>query len=388
MEREDKQKLYCEYEIIDEELSNNNSKGKISQEGSLLLSIRGHSSRYFEKKQYAVKIVDEGAKSKKESLLGMPAETTWCLNGSYIDHSMIRNYMLYNISGEIMSYAPRCRMCEVFLTDENGEDVYQGVYTLIEKPKISKERLNLPKYNQNAEKTAYWLQMNRNDNLVQVEHLGGEEIFRYPFKIEYPKEDEITKSTYNYIKDDIFTLEKQFSDALHTNEWENVNKSLDMKSFVDYYLINEFFQNYDAGGRSTFLYKNVDDKYYMGPVWDFDGAFNKIFDEMFENNTTISSLELQNKFYYYYLKKNPVFVDLCIRRYRELRKSFLSEEYLLNYIDGSVKYLEDAAVRNCDLWYEGNMHLFYEDIDRIKKFIKERGDWLDQYFEESTRINN
>ena len=46
-----------------------------------------------------------------------------------------------------------------------------------------------------------------------------------------------------------------------------------MDSFVDYFILNEFTQNYDAGYLSTYLYKDIGGKYRM-VIWDFNSACN------------------------------------------------------------------------------------------------------------------
>ena len=75
--------LYCEYAIIDNPGGVNHSDDPPSQSGWMAISIRGNSSRNFPKKQYAVKLVNPAGETAKQSLLGMPAESTWVLNGSY-----------------------------------------------------------------------------------------------------------------------------------------------------------------------------------------------------------------------------------------------------------------------------------------------------------------
>lgn len=67
----------------------------------------------------------------------------------------------------------------------------------------------------------------------------------------------ITDSSLQYIQKEILRFEKTLYDAEYSDNWEKVNQRTDLDSFVDYYIINEFFQNYDAGRRSTYLYKNV-----------------------------------------------------------------------------------------------------------------------------------
>lgn len=380
--RETDEKLICEYAFIDNPDGVNCSSDVPTQTGTMAISIRGNSSRWFSKKQYAVKLVDKEGMPEKQSLLGMPAESTWVLNGSNIDHSQIRNYMLYNISGEIMDYAPRCRLCEVFLTNADGELQYQGVYTLIEKPKVSKERLNLTPYDPKYAESSFVVQMNEHIDNARIDHLKPDDISVYPANLEYPDTEIVTDYSLQYIKNELLCFEKMLYDAEYFDNWEKVLQCTDLDSFVDYYIINEFFQNYDAGVRSLYLYKNLGGKFSIGPVWDFDGAFDNFTGMDFSPDM----LELESTFYYFYLCHSAEFVERCNERYDELRKTVLSEKYLLQYIDDSSMYLGSAALRNCGKWYGGDYSVYNDDIEKMKTFVVERGRWMDEHFKEYTAI--
>lgn len=376
------EELYCQFAVIDNDDHVNHSADAPTLTGRIALNIRGRSSRYFPKKQYALRTVDEAGLPIKTSLLGMPIGSKWVLNGSYIDHSQLRNYIMYNISGEIMDYAPRCRLCEVFLETTDGKLEYQGLYTLIEKPTEDKQRLNLNRYDAKFAETSFILQMNKDTDDYRIEHLNPDGINPYPFNLEYPDADEITDASLQYIKSEMLKFEKSLYDASFTGNWKSVEAQIDMDSFVDYYIINEFFQNYDAGLRSTYLYRNLGSKIVMGPVWDFDSAFNN-----FEGvDLDIDIFSLKGAIYYDYLTKNSKFANQCIQRYQALRKTILSDAYLLDYIDASAAYLGSAAQRNCDLWYRLEPGIFEQDIEKMKTFVLERGKWMDENFEERTKI--
>ena len=376
------QELYCEFAVIDNNNHLNRSDDAPTQTGRMAINVRGNSSRYFPKKQYAIRTVDDAGIPQETAFFGMPAETTWVLNGSYIDYSQIRNYMMYNISSEIMDYAPRCRLCEVFLTNADGELEYQGLYTMMEKPKVSRERLNLTPYDPKYTETSFVVQLNERIDDARIDHLKPDDVSVYPANLEYPDVEKITENSMQYVKNELLQIEKALYDAEYTDNWEKVKRYIDLDSFVDYYIINEFFQNYDAGIRSTYLYKNRGGKFSIGPVWDFDGAFNNFTGVEFSPDI----LEMRSTFYYFYLCHNAEFAERCNERYDELRKTVLSEKYLLQYIDDSSKYLGSAALRNCDKWHNGNYSIYYEDIEKMKTFVVERGNWMDEHFEEFTAI--
>lgn len=85
---------------------------------SMLIKYRGNSSRYYPKHQYSISFIDGNGSSKEVSLLGMKKENKWVLNGPYVDKTLIRNYLAYNISGKFRDDVPEVRFCEVFVNNE------------------------------------------------------------------------------------------------------------------------------------------------------------------------------------------------------------------------------------------------------------------------------
>ncbi len=79
----------------------------------------------------------------------MPADADWVFSDPVImDRSLIRNAVSFEISNRIGRYAPRTRFAEAFLVDDGGEvrlAKYLGFYTVIEKIKRGRERVNIDK---------------------------------------------------------------------------------------------------------------------------------------------------------------------------------------------------------------------------------------------------
>ena len=92
---------------------------------------RGNTSMNYEKAQWMVKTITESGQYNEVDMLGMGAEHDWILNGSMYDKSMLRNYLAYSISSEILENTPDSRYCEVLLKDGNTYK-YQGVYLMME----------------------------------------------------------------------------------------------------------------------------------------------------------------------------------------------------------------------------------------------------------------
>ena len=374
--RSDTRELNCDWSLIHQADGVNQLDTAPVQTGQALLSIRGNSSRDYPKKQYTMKTIAPDGASEAVSLLGMPAESSWVLNGSYIDPSLIRNYMLYNLSGELMEYAPRCRLCEVFTTDPSGIPQYQGVYTLIEKIKVSSTRLDLEKYEPGQKEPSFLLQMNSHIDSYPLRHLKPDGVNYYSFDLMYPDFAQLDDDGLLYIQQQLLQFEKSMYDSARSGDWRAFNSSLDLDSFVDYYLINEFFQNLDAGSRSTYLYKGTGGLFSIGPVWDFDGAFNNFADV----EEHVDYLKVKSTFYYRNLFQDPLFVSRCLSRYQELRRTILSEDFLLDYIDACAAYLEAPARRNSQRWYPDDPSAYTDELQKMKLFVQQRGAWMDENF--------
>ena len=91
------------------------------------------------------------------------------------------------------------------------------------------------------------------------------------------------------------------------------------------------------------------------------------------------------------LIKSSKFTEQAIARYRELRQTYLNEDYLNQYIDDTIAYLGDAIDRNFEKWgytfelkngllqpADRNLTSYDEAIDQLRSYLHMRGEWLDQ----------
>ena len=108
--------------IFDSQEHRNHLDDTPDLESGMTIHIRGNSSRSFDKSGYAIEFRDEDDERRDRSVMGMDPHSEWSLHGPYLDKTLMRNYMWYNIAGEFMDYAPNVRFCEVFVNDE-----YEGV---------------------------------------------------------------------------------------------------------------------------------------------------------------------------------------------------------------------------------------------------------------------
>lgn len=373
--------------IVDNQTRNNHPSDEATLTTTAQIRVRGHSSRLFEKSPYQLDFVDEDGEAAPAAVMGMPAHSEWVLYGPYLDKSLVRNYMWYNIAGEVMEWAPNVRYCELIL---NGE--YRGLYLMVETITDGEDcRLNLSTTEQNVKTTGYLL---RGDRTTQ-EDLGGQrDIYTYlermltlrtDILIKYPGRSSLTQELRQEIELDYAAFEKAlYSYDYDTDDYGYWNY-IDVDNFVDYFLINEFSLNVDAGRYSTYIYKDLSGKFKLA-VWDFNNAC----DNFPTDPLTPDQINMVSHTWFFMLCKSEDFVERLLDRYDELRASVLNETYLLNYIDETLAYLGPAVERNNQRWndamtqwepltpVERNLHSHEAAVDQLKEWLYERGIWLDE----------
>ena len=383
--------LTARISIMDDETRNHHPSDEPDLETDTLIRIRGNSSRYFDKKSYLLRFIDEKGGYEDHEIMGMDAHYEWALYGPYLDKTLIRNYMWYNVAGEIMDYAPNVRFCEVIL---NGE--YQGLYVMVETITNGEDcRVDVSEPVDDTTSTGYVLRLDRGSS-NELKNLNNFTYYTYRIgqlydirvNIVYPRSGALTEEMAGAIEQDLSDFEKALYSFDYDSEFYGYKTWVDVSSFVDYFIINELTCNYDAGTLSTYLYKDIGGKYRFC-IWDFNSAC--------ENYAVLTTqphhFELQNNIWYFMIIRDEEFVEEIIRRYRELRGSWLSDEYLTNYIDETIAYLGPAIDRNFDVWgytFEEyrpldpdsrNPEDFDAAVDQMKDFIAERGEWMDEHID-------
>lgn len=337
--------LRASVSVVDHAEGNNHPADTPTLQSVIDIRVRGNSSRYFDKHSYLVKtLTDDGTASRDVAMLGMDAFDEWALHGPYLDKTLIRNYMWYNLAGEIMDYAPNVRFCEVLL---NG--VYQGLYVMTETVSSGADaRLKLTEPSKDTVQTSHALRLDRGSG-NEVKNI--ETFSQYALRnlqdmdIVYPGTKWLTPERAAWIAQDFSDFEKSLYSYDYDTEpyawWEQA----DMSSFVDYFILNEFTCNYDAGWFSTYIYRDVRGKYKMC-IWDFNSACDNYSHPV----TEPQHFELQHNVWYYMLSRDEKFINAVIDRYRELRQGVLSDAYLNGYMDAVVEWLGPAVERNFSVW--------------------------------------
>ena len=360
-------------------------------EGRIAIELRGSSSAGYPKPQFRFETQDSLGENLNVSICGLPAENDWILNGPYNDKSLIRNVLAYNLSFQLGRYASRTVYCELFLNEE-----YLGLYILMEKIKRDNDRIDISKLTESE---------NSGDELtggyiIKIDKLDGENVdlwfsnYNTPYQYHYPKPDDITQQQKEYISNYM----NDFEDLMNSDDYNNTltgyQNLIDVDSFVDHFILNEFCKNVDAYRLSAYLYKDkesVNPKLIAGPIWDFNLAFGDAWNEEDLNITTGWQVNytivypedpFRVPFWWRKLSNDYEFVKKLKNRWFDLRESVLSIDSLFGQIDSLLEYINEGRVRNFERWPEALPYEYDHEIARLKGWILNRVQWIDENLDE------
>ena len=385
----DEPKISGSLQIFQEEL--------LIEEHLIGIEIRGSSSQMFDKKSYGFETWDETGEDLKTSLGGFPEEEDWILYGPYSDKSLVRNVLIYELSNNMGQYASKTKFYELEI---NG--VFQGVYVLMEKIKRDKNRVDISKNKAEDITGGYIIKIDKptGDGDWYDENIAfgrGNINFLY----EYPKADDISEEQKEYIQNYIHLFET----ALVSEGFESIENGylqfIDLDSFIDFFILNEFSKNPDGFRLSTYLHKEKGGKLKMGPIWDFNLAFGNVnycdgdspFGWAHRFNDICSGDTWQVPFWWNRFLDDPEYVSLLKERWAILRSGKLSEDIVLGRLRELQENLKGSSAidKNFGKWLILGKYIwpnkfigdsYDSEINYLEEWIIERFEWLDQNINE------
>lgn len=361
------------------------------------IKYRGNSSyATFDKAQYRIQFFKSVKQDTVQnySLFGMSANSDWVLYGPFLDRTLIRNRLMYSLSRNLMEWAPDTRFFELYVDNE-----YQGVYLAVEPISDGDERIKLEPFGLLSGETPYIIRRDRVGTNINVLRTYGE-IFGHTsneLSVLFPGSNSLTPNQHAWIENDV----SKFEEVLYSDYFDNPDtgyaKYINVSSFVDYFILNEFAMITDSSELSAYLYKNLNGKLTY-TVWDFNNGFNNYqwFDESIEQFFNLDSNWFSR------LLQDRKFVDLVIERYQTLRKKELSNASIMNRIDMEIDLLGLAIERNFEVWgYTFKQNLLSKDlqgqvrdpssyeeaVEMLKRTIQSRLEYLDKNIEVLYELN-
>jgi hypothetical protein len=192
--------------------------------------------------------------------------------------------------------------------------------------------------------------------------------------------------------------EALFADNYTNSQGVRYTDYIDVNSFTDFLLINEFSKNSDGYKLSSYVHKDKDSKggkLVAGPIWDFDQTYGVSL--VCSNNIPTGWTYLQNQdcwdlesmpMWWQNMMEDPVFQNRLKCRWIEFRQSFMHTDSIVNWIIEDTTFLSNALQRNFDkwdyfigesIWIEPDPipQSYEEEISVMISWISARLNWMD-----------
>lgn len=353
-------------------------------EGDILTEWQGFTGPTYPKKNYDFDLIDSGGNKLDTSLLGMPAENDWIFKAEHLDHSLLKNTVSYEFARRMGQYAPKVKPCEIILDGQ-----YIGYYSLTEKVKRSGQRVDISKLTttdtSGIELTGgYIIEMNINGDPgawnSDFQPINNATCgLPVEFKYVYPKPDVIASQQALYIHDYVDSFEYALDANSYMDSEIGYRKWIDVSTFIDFLLVNEFSMNYDSYGRSTYMYKEKETdggKLKIGPPWDYDRAMasNPTSGWVWENTHPGWPFPFWwSKFY-----TDSVYTHELACRWKSLRADVFQTTEFISFIDSMAGiFYQGPADRNFTVWQTLGGATYVDQVENLKTFISQRLDWMD-----------
>jgi hypothetical protein len=353
---------------------------------SMEIRGRGNASWGFDKKPYRIKLYN------KAMPLGHPAEgKNWTLINNHGDKTLMRNLLAFDISKRLrIPYTPAGRPVNVFL---NGE--YKGCYQFCDHIDVRKNRVDVKEMKatdiSGSNLTGgYLVEIDAYADTEKVWFWSSKGI---PVTVKSPDDDVIVSQQREYIRSHFNRLESSIFALDYTNPATGFRKYMDTETFLKHFIVGEFSGNTDTYW-SVYMYKQRDDdKFYFGPVWDFDLAF--------ENDQRIYPVNDKNDWIFRFGSAagsaagmiNRLLTDAGLRaEMRTLWSNFrdwgiITPDELLKTVDDYAEEIYDSQELNFTRWdirnkfvhqMWGRSDTYQGDVDIVKNYIRQRITWMDR----------
>ena len=355
---------------------------------SLDIRGRGNASwEQFPKKPYRMRLYN------KTNVLGLPAkEKNWTLINNFGDKTLMRNLLAFDLSRRFqMPYTASGIPVNVYV---NGE--YKGCYQLCDHVEVAAHRVEV----QELTPDDVNLPNLSGGYLIEMDAYAYKEIWKFnsqrgiPVRTKYPNDANMTYTQFNYIQSHFNQMEAAVYSANYTDPANGYRKYLDTETFIRYFLVGEISGNTDTYWQTNLYKKRNDDKFYSGPVWDFDLAYendsrtypiNNNSDWIYASSGSVAGTarNMVNR-----LLSDPDFfrqLKSIYARYRD--QQLITEEILSEVVDHYANLINESQNLNFLRWniLNSKVHMnpttygsYAGEVENVKRYIRNRIVWMDK----------
>ena len=329
------------------------------------VKFHGATSQAYPKKSFGLTL------DAPNALLGMRESAHWVLNAAYIDRSLMRHKISYDLFRSLSTregkrFAVASRFVELYL---NGN--YHGAYLLMER--VDRQLLELTAYQSNdVSHACIYKAVSHAANFGHPGHAGFEQ--REP--------DPLITAHWQPL-DEFTRFVSSTPDAQFFHPSTGIESRLDLDNAIDFHLLVLLTSNMDGITKNFILARQrpiagaPGPRFFFAP-WDYDGTFGRNWDA----SPVAPSAWLSNHLFDR-LMANPAYRDRFAARWKQLRQHEFSVKTIHSLIDENARTLGAGAQRNAARWpvaggpYPDALS-FADDIAQMKSWTEARLKWLDQ----------
>ena len=368
-------------------------KAKIKHRGISTNASRKH------KRNYRIKFVAEDSTKMNKRFFGLRNDNNWILDAGQMDFLRVRNRVssdlwldmarkpFYADTVANVRNGSRGQMVEVFL---NGE--YRGIYNMCEP--IDRKQLKLERYDADT-KTFHgeiWDAYTRTRTVMMSEPEKRTGKLTWDgFRVRYPDYQEIHRVDWTTLEDAVWFVNRADNAASKQMFIDSIGDYFDLPVLQDYFIFIAALQALDNESKNIYYSCRditVDRRLTVTP-WDLDICLGENYAPAVEIPDMVKperDLDWINHVPMVDMWNLEVFRTPIIERYKELRKTWLDTDNLVNRYRTAIDELEScgAAGREEERW-SGDTDIFKKtldlsgEMDYVEDWIRRRMAYLDEF---------
>jgi hypothetical protein len=311
------------------------------------IRLRGSTSLVQKKKSYSIRMEDD------QPFLHPNGSNFIYLQGSFLDRSLMRNLLCYDIyrsfsEKDAERYAPFVQFTELFL---NGH--YYGVYQMV--TKVDRHFLGWGRFDPRAR---------RHNVLYKAD--GPQANFK---KIDNTQYDQVEPDAEDISYWEPYEEFVGFIARTSGKEFAgNIDRFIDVNAIMDFQLFVQAVGSWDGYRHNLYLARRggTEDRFFIIP-WDCDSTLAHEIDRWFTNNLFDRLMRCV-----------PSYIPGLQARWSELRQGPLSDRILLERVDNASAQLKWYVPWEYERW-GGNTSTFEQLCGGTREWLRLRMDYLDQH---------
>lgn len=352
----------------------------ISSKGDI--HLRGGVTQGYPKAGYKITLytdsLGEHRREADSSLLGLRKDGDWILYPAYLDYERVRNVFSTNLWNESCATHNICgiqngmeyKYVELFLNQQ-----YWGIYAIAYP--IDAKQLQLSDGEYMYEKSDYTVS-ELDIPLWNVDTIAG-----YTIKDMGVNTEESWDTLRNY-----------YIAMMQTNDdYTSLRKMVDIGNCIDIFLFYNMIQGVDNANLhdQNILYNTYLTSKYINngasqiilyTPWDMDRTWgNGFWNESYNVTADTNTIMQANIVNYLLEENNQEMKDMLVKRYDELRKSYWSDDHLLDLVSHYEDniFFSGAFSRDTLRWPDGYHIEGLQDLTLFKNYVTQRMAYMDTY---------